>query len=492
MEFPEPTCSRRSTMLGRGPGQGPPLGFSGPSQTPVTPTPILQGVGASTAILGERLAPVVPRRLAQQLRRRCHCRRPKTSGGATRKSDGTRRSGGTWKSATASQPKKENSPQRGRSPRRSSPKRSGPKRTSPRREGRVLKWERRDDRWQGRPLSFQRRRYHNFTPLRKDLTEVLEVMEQKMLSEDVTWLKTRFTSLIRPRSDSYCRFHRDYFHTTENCRYLKDEIERLIRAEHLKEFMYHDRAKGKGRRRCREDSEERSDRDEEGDDRNGRDGRGKKPRRDGDKRGHEGEAPMKRGTIYMISGGPTDGDSNNARKEHARAVKRKREEVGITACMSVICFKVEDADGVVLPHNDALAITTEVAGFDVKRVFIDIGSSMDVMFYDCFVQINKELNMELKPMATALYRFNGGKVMPMGEISLPVALGSGVTGKVWMVRFVVVGAESSYNIIMERTSLNAFQAVVSTYHMTIKYPVGENIGEIAGDQLTSRSCYQMT
>ncbi|CAA0843054.1 Unknown protein, partial [Striga hermonthica] len=275
------------------------------------------------------------------------------------------------------EPKKEKSPQWGRSSWRSSPKRSGPKRTSPRREGRDSKWEKRDERWQGRPLSFERQRYHNFTPLRKDLTEVLEAMEQKMSSEDVTWPKMRFTGSIRPRSDIYCRFHRDYGNTTENCRHLKDEIERLIRVGHLKEFVYHDRAKGKGRRICREDSEERSDRDEEGDDRDGRDGRWKKSRRDGDKGGHGGKAPMKRGAIYMISGRPTDGDSNNARKEHARAVTRKREEVGITAHMPVISFKAEDAEEVVLPHNDALVITTEVAGFDVKRVFIDFGSSVD-------------------------------------------------------------------------------------------------------------------
>ncbi|CAA0830898.1 Unknown protein, partial [Striga hermonthica] len=117
---------------------------------------------------------------------------------------------------------------------------------------------------------------------------------------------------------------------------------------------------------------------------------------------------------------------------------------------------------------------------------------VDVIFYDCFMQINKELNMELKPVTTALYGCNGGEVMSMGEVSLPVALGSGELRKVRMVRFVVVGAESSYNIIMGQTSLNAFQAVVSTYHMTIKYPVGENVGEIVGDQLTSRSCYQTT
>ncbi|CAA0831300.1 Unknown protein, partial [Striga hermonthica] len=152
----------------------------------------------------------------------------------------------------------------------------------------------------------------------------------------------------------------------------------------------------------------------------------------------------------------------------------------------------EDAEGVSLPHNDALVITLEVAGFDVKRVFIDMGSSVDIIFYDCFAQINKHLNLELKPVATELYGFNGGEVMPMGEVSLTVAMGSGNTRKVCMVRFIVVGAESSYNVILGRTGLNAFQAVVSTYHMTIKYLVGENVGEVAGDQLTSRSCYQTT
>ncbi|CAA0806509.1 Unknown protein, partial [Striga hermonthica] len=229
-------------------------------------------------------------------------------------------------------------------------------------------------------------------------------------------------------------------------------------AGHLKEFVIRDRPRGKEKRRCMEDSVARSDRDDDRED----DAKREKRRRV--------EVPTKRGTIYMIPGGPTDGDSNKSQKGHVRVVKRKREEVEITGRMPVISFRAENARGVLLPHSDALVITAEEAGFDVKRVFFDTGSSVDVMFYDCFAQINKHLNLELKPVATALYGFNGGEVMPMGEVSLTVALGSGDTRKVRMVRFVVVGAESSYNIILGRTGLNAFQAVVSTYHMTIKYP----------------------
>ncbi|GER32607.1 protein slowmo homolog 2 [Striga asiatica] len=56
-------------------------------------------------------------------------------------------------------------------------------------------------------------------------------------------------------------YDRDYGHTTEECRHLTDEIERLIRAGHLKEFVYKDKEK----RQCREDTY-RTDREDEEDD----------------------------------------------------------------------------------------------------------------------------------------------------------------------------------------------------------------------------------
>ncbi|CAA0828662.1 Unknown protein, partial [Striga hermonthica] len=315
------------------------------------------------------------------------------------------------------EPKKGKSPPKGWSTRRGSPRRGGPKGVSPRRDGQDSKQAKLDDRWQGRPLLFERHRYYNFTPLRKDVGEVLEVMEQKMESEDVMWPKTRFTDPSRPKSNLYCRFHRDYGHTTKNCRHLKDEIERLIRAGHLKEFLYHDRGKRKGKRRCREDSEERSDRDKERDDesRRGRDGRGMKQRR---------------GTEIK------EGEEMRHHWKGGRSISFQEGRQMVTQIMS--------------------------------------GRSM------------------LERRWPQLFMVLMGEVIPMDEVTLPAALESGVIRKVRMVRFVVVGAESSYNIIMGRTSLNAFQAVVSTYHMTIKYPVGENVGEITGDQLISRSCYQTT
>ncbi|KAL8543946.1 hypothetical protein ACS0TY_004479 [Phlomoides rotata] len=57
-------------------------------------------------------------------------------------------------------------------------------------------------------------------------------------------------------------------------------------------------------------------------------------------------------------------------------------------------------------HNDALVITTDIADFDVTRIFVDTGSSYDIMFLECFKKM--DLNVKLEPIETTLYGFAGG------------------------------------------------------------------------------------
>lgn len=46
----------------------------------------------------------------------------------------------------------------------------------------------------------------------------------------------------------------------------------------------------------------------------------------------------------------------------------------------VILFSESEMEHVTFLHNDALVITTEIDGYDVKRVLIDSGSSTDILF----------------------------------------------------------------------------------------------------------------
>ncbi|KAL8555711.1 hypothetical protein ACS0TY_003502 [Phlomoides rotata] len=44
----------------------------------------------------------------------------------------------------------------------------------------------------------------------------------------------------RHKSNKFYLLHNDYGHNTNDCFHLRDEIERLIQAGHLKGFIYHD------------------------------------------------------------------------------------------------------------------------------------------------------------------------------------------------------------------------------------------------------------
>ena len=50
----------------------------------------------------------------------------------------------------------------------------------------------------------------------------------------------------------------------------------------------------------------------------------------------------------------------------------------------LIAFDEEDLEGMIQSHDDALVVTTRISGFLVKRVMVDQGSGVDVMYLDLF------------------------------------------------------------------------------------------------------------
>ncbi|KAK4397449.1 hypothetical protein Sango_1581500 [Sesamum angolense] len=139
-------------------------------------------------------------------------------------------------------------------------------------------------------------------------------------------------------------------------------------------------------------------------------------------------------------------------------------------------------------NNDALVILATLANSLVKKVLVDSGSSADIIFYDAYVQpgIN---NAQLRKVNTLLTGFSGEMIEPLGEVMLPLSLGSLPKRSTKMVKFLVVKAPSAYNIILERPSLNIFRAISSTFHMKLKFPTSVGVGETVGDELIAKVCY---
>ena len=134
--------------------------------------------------------------------------------------------------------------------------------------------------------------------------------------------------------------------------------------------------------------------------------------------------------------------------------KRARIEI-----QQVLGFSDEDKIGTTQPYNDTLVVTLRIRGYDVKRVLVDQGSAVKIMYPDLY----KGLNLKPEDLTTydsPLVSFKGKTIIPRGQIRLPIQTDS----KVVEVDFIVVDAYSSYTVIMARPWLHALRVVSSTLH----------------------------
>ena len=152
-------------------------------------------------------------------------------------------------------------------------------------------------------------------------------------------------------------------------------------------------------------------------------------------------------------------------------------------------FSKGDALGVKQPHNDPLVIMLNIEGFNTKRILVDNGSSADIIYLPAFQQLRLDLK-RLCPFDSPLVSFSGDRVYPKGIVTLMVTARSYPVQLTRQVDFLVVDCPTSYNVIIGRPTLNKWKAATSTYCLKVKFPTDEGIGEVKGDQVLVRECYQ--
>ena len=80
-------------------------------------------------------------------------------------------------------------------------------------------------------------------------------------------------------------------------------------------------------------------------------------------------------------------------------------------------------------------------------------------------------------------------MLPLGSIQLVLSLGDPPCHATTAVRFLIVDAPSTYNILLGRPSLNAVRAIPSAHHMVIKFPTTNGVRIGRGNQRIARECY---
>ena len=85
----------------------------------------------------------------------------------------------------------------------------------------------------------------------------------------------------------------------------------------------------------------------------------------------------------------------------------------------ILGFSDKDKRGTIQPHDDALVVILRIRGFDVRRVLVDLGSAVEVIYPDLYKGLNLRPE-DLMAYDSPLISFEGKTVMPKGQIRLPI------------------------------------------------------------------------
>nr|XP_023915131.1 uncharacterized protein LOC112026670 [Quercus suber] len=181
----------------------------------------------------------------------------------------------------------------------------------------------------------------------------------------------------------YCHYHLDRGHITEDCRFLRDHLSQLVKARKLNEFLHQPSGQfGHSGVEFHRDSSPR-------------------PALETinmifAKPGNSGCS----GTRVMSVSGVCDLEASD------RVPKKTRLMVTLT-----LSFLEEDKEGTLQPHDDTLMVTVRIGGYDVKRVLVDQGSGVEIMYPDLYKGLNLKPK-DLEKYDSPLMGFDGRMVVP--------------------------------------------------------------------------------
>ncbi|CAH9058198.1 unnamed protein product [Cuscuta europaea] len=336
------------------------------------------------------------------------------------------------------------------------------------------------DRLGPRPTAALPPKQGRFTPL------VLSIATIYQHERDNIPIPTDSGQFMGVDDNAFSKYHNRKGHATNACRALQTAIEDLIRRGQLGKYVNKDpNAMGtlkparKPNSWCRDaqrDAQPQNDvyvppRDEP----EGSGGPGKKPRME----------------VKVIFGGGETGDSNAERKRFERSlyvgsVSTPPQKKGKT---DPITFGPADLPNSPSPHRDELVVSMCIDNALIRRVLVDTGSSVNVLYLQSFEKMGLQRS-QLTHLRTPLASFAGNCIEAEGTIQLMVEIGDETHKASLRMTFVVVDIKCAHNAILGRPGLEDLEAIASVRHSCIKFPTDTRVGVARTDPTTARTCYR--
>ncbi|XP_071728587.1 uncharacterized protein [Rutidosis leptorrhynchoides] len=121
-------------------------------------------------------------------------------------------------------------------------------------------------------------------------------------------------------------------------------------------------------------------------------------------------------------------------------------------------------------------------GIIIMKVHVDNGSSVDIVYEQCFVQLPESIRANLQPTAASLTGFAGESSLPMGLLPLDVEVfdeNDASLARQARLDFYVMRTSSRYNKILGRSALGKFGIVPSTIHGMVKFTTHKGVATIS-------------
>ncbi|XP_071900778.1 uncharacterized protein [Coffea arabica] len=154
-----------------------------------------------------------------------------------------------------------------------------------------------------------------------------------------------------------------------------------------------------------------------------------------------------------------------------------------------ITFGPRDAVPLASGNHETIVIDMVTNNYRVKKVYVDQGNAVDIMFYRVFKELGLE-DGQLTPVRTPLMGYTGPPIHPEGMITLMVTVGQAPKCRTIPVNFVMVKQQSPYNVFLGRPALNALRAILSTFHLSVKFPTPGGIAEGREKVVAQMTCLE--
>ena len=88
---------------------------------------------------------------------------------------------------------------------------------------------------------------------------------------------------------------------------------------------------------------------------------------------------------------------------------------------------------------------------------------------------------DLRPSPSLIYGIVRDSIIPVGMITLPLTMGEYPKESCVIVDFLVIDQPSAFNAVLGRPSLKALKAITSIYHLLMKFPTPNGVGQVQGN-----------